>query len=54
MIKNRIAEIEANLEALEGQFKAGTLTGNEYAERQTKYKQTIEVLNDELHRLGVV
>ena len=54
MIKNRIAEIEANLEALEGQFKAGILTGSEYAERQTKYKQTIEILNDELHRLGVV
>ena len=54
MIKNRIAEIEVNLEALEGQFKAGTLTGNEYAEKQTKYKQTIDILNEELHRLGVV
>jgi len=54
MIKNRIAEIEANLDALEGQFKAGTITGSEYAERQTKYKQTIDVLNEELHRLGVV
>lgn len=54
MIKNRIAEIEANLEALEGQFKAGTITGSEYAEKQTKYKQTIDILNDELHRLGVV
>jgi putative ABC transport system ATP-binding protein len=54
MIKNRIAEIEANLDALEGQFKAGTITGSEYAERQTKYKQTIEILNEELHRLGVV
>jgi len=54
MIKNRIAEIEANLDALEGQFKAGTITGSEYAERQTRYRQTIDVLNEELHRLGVV
>ncbi len=54
MIKNRIAEIEANLDALEGQFKAGTITGSEYVERQTRYKQTIDVLNEELHRLGVV
>ena len=54
MLRRRIAEIDAQLEALEVEFKEGTMTGDIYVERQTGLKRTRAVLDEELHRLGVV
>jgi len=54
MLRARITELDATLAGLDSQFKAGTITGDEYVERQTRLKNTIEVLREELHRLGIV
>lgn len=54
MLRRRIAEIDAQLEALEVEFKEGMMTGDIYVERQTGLKRTRAVLDEELHRLGVV
>lgn len=54
MLRRRIAEIDAQLEALEVEFKEGMMTGDVYVGRQTGLKRTRAVLDEELHRLGVV
>ncbi len=54
MLRRRIAEIDAQLEALEVEFKEGVMTGDIYVERQMGLKGTRAVLDEELHRLGVV
>jgi ABC-type glutathione transport system ATPase component len=54
MLRTRITELDATLAGLDSQFKAGTITGDEYVERQTRLKNTMEVLREELHRLGIV
>ena len=54
ILRKRTAEIDAQLEALEAEFKEGTMTGDIYVERQTGLKRTRAVLDEELHRLGVV
>jgi putative ABC transport system ATP-binding protein len=54
MLRRRIAEIDAQLEALEVEFKEGMMTGDIFVERQTGLKRTRAVLDEELHRLGVV
>ena len=54
MLRKRIAEIDAQLEALEVEFKEGVMTGDIYVERQMGLKGTRAVLDEELHRLGVV
>ncbi len=54
MLRKRIAEIDAQLEALEVEFKEGMMTGDIYVERQMGLKGTRAVLDEELHRLGVV
>ncbi len=54
MLRRRIAEIDAQLEALEVEFKEGMMTGDIYVERQMGLKGTRAVLDEELHRLGVV
>jgi len=54
MLRSRITELDATLAGLDSQFKAGTITGDEYVERQTRLKNTMEVLREELHRLGIV
>ncbi|RLI09954.1 hypothetical protein DRO42_02820 [Candidatus Bathyarchaeota archaeon] len=54
MLKGRIAEIDAQLAKLDEDFRGGRMTGDEYVERQTRLKQTRSVLQEELHRLGVV
>jgi putative ABC transport system ATP-binding protein len=54
MLKARLNEIDVTLSGLESQFKAGTITGDDYVTRQTNLKKTMEVLRDELHRLGIV
>ena len=54
MLRKRIAEIDAQLEVLEVEFKEGMMTGDIYVERQMGLKGTRAVLDEELHRLGVV
>jgi ABC-type sulfate/molybdate transport systems ATPase subunit len=54
MLKKRMAEISAQLGALEGEFRDGRMTGDVYVGRQTALKRTRSVLEEELHRLGVV
>jgi len=54
MLKARLGEIDAQLAGLDGQFRAGMISGDEYVERQTRLKKTAEVLREELHRLGIV
>jgi putative ABC transport system ATP-binding protein len=54
MLKKRMAEISAQLGALEGEFRDGRMTGDVYVGRQTTLKRTRSVLEEELHRLGVV
>jgi len=54
MLRGRITEIKAQLNRLEEEFREGRISGDEYAERRSKLKKTMEVLEEELHRLGVV
>lgn len=54
LLNGRITEIDVTLAGLDSQFKTGTITGTEYVEKQTGLKNTLDVLRDELHRLGVV
>jgi putative ABC transport system ATP-binding protein len=54
MLKARISEIDTNLASLDSQFRQGVITGDEYVNKQTGMRRTIEVLREELHRLGIV
>ena len=54
LVRSRINEIEADLAGLDSQFKQGVITGDEYVKRQTNLKNTVDVLREELHRMGVV
>ena len=54
MLRGRIAEMDDQLGKLEEAFREGRMTGDEYVKRQTSLKQTRSVLQEELHRLGVV
>jgi len=54
MLKGRLGEIDTALAGLDGQFRVGQISGDEYVERQTRLRRTVEVLREELHRLGVV
>ena len=53
-LRQRVSEIETTLAGLDSQFKQGVISGDEYVEQQTGFKQTADVLRDELNRLGVV
>jgi len=53
-LKARLADIDAQLERLDKDFKEGKLGGDEYAEQRQRLKQTKAGLQDELHRMGVV
>ena len=54
ILRNRIAEIGAQLTGIDKEFRGGKITGDEYVDRQTSLKRTHAVLLEELHRLGVV
>jgi hypothetical protein len=54
LLKTRISELDGNLSNLDSQFRQGIITGDEYVEKQTSMKRTIDVLREELHRLGIV
>jgi len=53
-LKSRLADIDAQLEKLDVDFRDGKLGGDEYAEQRQRLKQTRAGLQDELHRMGVV
>lgn len=54
MLRRRIGEVEMELAKLEEKLRRGELTGEEYVERQTALKRTLNVFEEELHRLGIV
>jgi putative ABC transport system ATP-binding protein len=54
MLRRRMAEIDGQLGDLEVEFRDGRMTGDVYVDRQTALKRTRSVLEEELHRLGVV
>jgi putative ABC transport system ATP-binding protein len=53
-LRTRIADIDAELRRLDEDFRSGKITGDEYAERRQRLKQTKAGLEDELHRMGIV
>jgi len=53
-LKLRLADIDAQLEKLDEDFRDGKIGGDEYAEQRQRLKQTRVGLQDELHRMGVV
>jgi len=53
-LRARLADIDAQIEKLDQDFKAGKIGGDEYAEQRQRLKQTRAGLQDELHRMGVV
>jgi putative ABC transport system ATP-binding protein len=53
-LRSRVSDIEQQLLALDDEFKAGKLSGDQYVERRQNLKQMKTSLNEELHRLGVV
>jgi len=53
-LRSRINEINTQLSRLDEDFKAGKITGDDYAEQRLKLKQTLESLKEELSRMGVV
>jgi len=54
LLQSRISEIEIELLGLDSRFKQGIITGDEYVKQQTGLKNTVDVLREELHRMGVV
>jgi putative ABC transport system ATP-binding protein len=53
-LRARIAEINAQLQRLDEDFKAGRMSGDEYTERRQSLKQIRDSLKEELHRMGIV
>jgi len=53
-LRARTAEIEAQLQQLDKDFKAGKISGDQYVERRQSLKQMKDSLKEELHRMGVV
>ena len=53
-IRMRMSDLNAELEKLEEELKAGRIGGDEYFEKRRSIMETLRVYRDELHRLGVV
>jgi len=53
-LRARIAEIDAQLQQLDEDFKVGKISGDEYVQRRQSLKQMRDSLKEELHRMGVV
>jgi len=53
-LRARLVDIDAQLETLDQDFKAGKISGDEYSEQRQRLKQTKAGLQDELHRMGVI
>jgi putative ABC transport system ATP-binding protein len=52
-LRARTAEIDAQLQQLDEDFKAGKISGDEYVQRRQSLKQMRDSLKEELHRMGV-
>jgi putative ABC transport system ATP-binding protein len=53
-LRARIAEMDAQLQRLDEDFRAGKISGDEYVQRRQSLKQMRDSLKEELHRMGVV
>ena len=53
-LRARIAEIDAQLEQLDEDFKTGKISGDGYVEKRQSLKNMRDSLKEELHRMGVV
>jgi putative ABC transport system ATP-binding protein len=53
-LKARINELNTQLLQINQDFKADKLTGDEYTEKRLKLKRTLESLQEELSRMGMV
>jgi putative ABC transport system ATP-binding protein len=53
-LRARIAEINAQLQRLDEDFKADRISGDEYTERRQSLKQIRDSLKEELHTMGIV
>ncbi|MEM2995579.1 MAG: ABC transporter ATP-binding protein [Candidatus Bathyarchaeia archaeon] len=53
-LRARIAEINAQLQQLDEDFKVGKIGGDEYVQKRQSLRQIMESLKEELHRMGVV
>jgi putative ABC transport system ATP-binding protein len=53
-LRARVADIEAQLQKLDEDFRTGKISGDEYMEQRQRLKQTKAGLEDELHRMGIV
>jgi putative ABC transport system ATP-binding protein len=53
-LKARINEINGQLLQLDADFKADKVKGDEYTDKRMKLKQTLESLQEELSRMGMV
>jgi putative ABC transport system ATP-binding protein len=53
-LKARINELNTQLLQIDQDFKADKLTGDEYTEKRLKLKRTLESLQEELSRMGMV
>jgi putative ABC transport system ATP-binding protein len=53
-LRERIKEIDAQLQRLDADFRAGKIGGDEYADRRQSLRRIKDSLRDELHRMGVV
>ena len=53
-LRARITEINVQLQQLDQDFRTAKITGDEYAEKRQRLKQTRDSLQEELLRMGVV
>lgn len=53
-IRVRMSEINIQLSTLDGELKAGRLSGDTYFEQKQRLLEALKVYREELHRLGVV
>jgi putative ABC transport system ATP-binding protein len=53
-LRSRLADLDAQMEKLDQDFRDKKIGGDEYAEQRQRLKQTKAGLLDELHRMGVV
>jgi len=53
-LRARTAEIDAQLQQLDEDFKTGKISGDEYVQKRQSLKQMRDSLKEELHRMGVV
>jgi putative ABC transport system ATP-binding protein len=53
-LRARITEINVQLQQLDQDFRTAKITGDEYAEKRQRLKQTRDSLQEELSRMGVV